>query len=93
VIKIDRDTLQPLFHLLRRFQRPRATKEIAHKVWLEDRQRLQQSLQPANAATPAGDDALWRLGSEDPSLWISTSAMTAARHPASLLNTTDVTYS
>jgi cellulose synthase/poly-beta-1,6-N-acetylglucosamine synthase-like glycosyltransferase/peptidoglycan/xylan/chitin deacetylase (PgdA/CDA1 family)/spore germination protein YaaH len=67
VIKIDRDTLSPYFTYYDD-SNGQGDKEIAHKVWLEDAASAYNKVIAGERRHLLGD-ALWRLGSEDPSLW------------------------
>ncbi|BDI33197.1 glycosyl transferase family 2 [Capsulimonas corticalis] len=67
VIKIDRGTLSPYFTYYDD-SNGQGDKEIAHKVWLEDAASAYNKLIAGEHHHLLGA-ALWRLGSEDPSLW------------------------
>ena len=61
VVKIDPASLNPYFHYS-------DDSDIPHTVWLEDATTSYNELRAAAPYRPLGA-ALWRLGTEDPSLW------------------------
>lgn len=67
VIRIDGDSLNPYFTYYDD-SAGQGDKEIAHIVWLEDATTAYNQARYASQYQPLGM-AIWRLGSEDPSVW------------------------
>jgi len=67
VVQLDAASLNPYFVYYDDPQRPGGP-EVKHTVWLEDATTTLNEMRAAAHYHPLGA-ALWRLGSEDPSLW------------------------